>query len=134
VFNLPGEVADGGALTAAIEAAVPGAGQRIEFEPGDMPFPSEIDHDGIEAIDPAPATPLAVGVDETVQVLRALAQVGRLDPAEHGLEPVASPNYGRTSLLPPIDDRRRDPADPDHLLRAGTAGSPLSSLRYRWSR
>ena len=92
VFNLPGEVADGRRLAAAIETAVPGAGQRIEFEPGDLPFPSEIDHDGIEAIDPAPATPLAVGVAETVEVLQALAREGRLDPADHGLEPVASPN------------------------------------------
>ena len=92
VFNLPGEVADGRRFVAAIEAAVPGAGQRIEFEPGDLPFPSEIDHDGIEAIDPAPATPLAVGVAETVEVLRSLARDGRLDPADHGLEPVATPN------------------------------------------
>jgi UDP-glucuronate 4-epimerase len=92
VFNLPGEVADGRRLAAAIETAVPGAGQRIEFEPGDLPFPSEIDHDGIEAIDRAPATPLAVGVAETVDVLQALARDGRLDPADHGLEPVASPN------------------------------------------
>ena len=61
VFNLPGEVADGRRLAAAIETAVPGAGQRIEFEPGDLPFPSEIDHDGIEAIDPVPATPLGRG-------------------------------------------------------------------------
>jgi nucleoside-diphosphate-sugar epimerase len=92
VFNLPGEVADGQRLAAAIEAAVPGTGQRIEFELGDLPFPSEIDHDGIEAIDPAAATPLAVGVAETVEVLRALAGEGRLDAADHGLEPVASPN------------------------------------------
>jgi len=91
VYNLPGEVADARALAAAIETAVPGAGQRIEFEPGDLPFPSEIDHDGIETIDPTAATPLAVGVDETVEVLRALARDGRLDPADHGLEP-AAPN------------------------------------------
>ena len=92
MFNLPGEVADGRALAAAIEAAVPGAGGRIEFEPGDLPFPSEIDHDGIETVDPAPATPLAVGVAETVEVLRSLALDGRLDPADHGLEPVPAPN------------------------------------------
>ncbi len=89
VFNLPGEVADGRALAVAIETAVPGAGQRIEFEPGDLPFPSEIDHDGIETIDPAPPTSLATGVAETVEVLRTLARDGRLDPADHGLEPVA---------------------------------------------
>jgi nucleoside-diphosphate-sugar epimerase len=92
VFNLPGEIADGRALAAAIEAAVPGGGQRIEFEPGDLPFPFEIDHDGIETVDPAPVTPLAVGVAETVEVLRALAQDGRLDPADHGLEPIAATN------------------------------------------
>ena len=92
VFNLPGEVADGRRLAAAIETAVPGAGQRIEFESGDLPFPSEIDHDGVDAIDPVPATPLGVGVAETVEVLQALARDGRLDPADHGLEPVASPN------------------------------------------
>jgi nucleoside-diphosphate-sugar epimerase len=92
VFNLPGEVADGPALAAAIETAVPGAGGRIEFEPGDLPFPSEIDHDGIETVDPEPPTPLAVGVAETVEALRALARDGRLDPADHGLEPLASPN------------------------------------------
>jgi nucleoside-diphosphate-sugar epimerase len=90
VYNLPGEVADARALAAAIETAVPGAGQRIEFEPGDLPFPSEIDHDGIETIDPTGATPLAVGVDETVEVLRALARDCRLDPADHGLEPAAA--------------------------------------------
>jgi len=92
VFNLPGEVADGEALTAAIEAAVPGSTGRIEFEPGDLPFPSEIDHDGIEVVDPAPVTPLAMGIAETVDVLRALARDGHLDPADHGLEPIAAPD------------------------------------------
>jgi nucleoside-diphosphate-sugar epimerase len=91
VFNLPGEVADGRALAAAIEAVVPGAAERIEFEPGDLPFPSQIDHDGIEAIDPAAVTPLAEGIAETVAILRSLADDGRLDPADHGLEPVRTP-------------------------------------------
>ena len=90
VFNLPGEVADGRAFAAAIEAVVPGASERIEFEPGDLPFPSEIDHDGIEAIDPAAVTPLAEGIAETVGILRSLAKDGRLDPTDHGLEPVAA--------------------------------------------
>ena len=92
VFNMPGEVADGRALTAAIEAVLPGTSERIEFEPGDLPFPFEIDHDGIETVDPAPVTPLGVGIAETVEVLRSLAREGRLDPADHGLESVAAPN------------------------------------------
>jgi nucleoside-diphosphate-sugar epimerase len=91
VFNMPGAVADGRAMAAAIEAVVPGATERIEFEPGDLPFPSEIDHDGIEAIDPAPVTPLAEGIAATVEILRSLARDGRLDPADHGLEPVGTP-------------------------------------------
>ena len=91
VFNLPGAVADGRALAAAIEVAVPGGTERIEFEPGDLPFPSEIDHDGIEAIDGAAAvTPLGEGIAETVEIVRSLVREGRLDPADHGLEPAGT--------------------------------------------
>jgi nucleoside-diphosphate-sugar epimerase len=88
VFNLPGVVADGPALASAIEEAVPGGAALIGFEPGDLPFPSEIDHDGVEAIDADPVTPLAVGIAESVAIFRRLANDGRLDPADHGLEPV----------------------------------------------
>jgi len=91
VFNLPGHVADGPALAAAIEAAVPGAGALVEFDRGDLPFPSEIDHDGIEAIDPPPVTSLVDGIAATVAIYRDLARDGRLDAAAHGLEPVATP-------------------------------------------
>jgi UDP-glucuronate 4-epimerase len=87
VFNLPGEVADGPAIVRAIEAAVPGASDLISFEPVDLPFPSEIDHDGIELLGPLPVTPLADGVQASVETYQALAKAGRLDPAEHGLEP-----------------------------------------------
>ena len=90
VFNLPGVVADGRALAAAIEAVVPGAAGLVDFEPGDLPFPSEIDHDGIEAVDPVPVTPLLDGIAETVDIMRRLAAEGRLSPADHGLEPIAS--------------------------------------------
>ena len=90
VFNLPGAVADGRALAAAIEAVVPGGADHIEFEPVDLPFPSEIDHDGIETIDPTPITPLVEGIAATVEILRSLADDGRLDPADHGLDPVGT--------------------------------------------
>ncbi len=86
VFNLPGEVADGPALLEAIETAVPGSTGRIEFEPTSLPFPSEIDHDGIEALGPLPVTPFADGIRASVEIYRDLATHGRLDPAEHGLE------------------------------------------------
>jgi nucleoside-diphosphate-sugar epimerase len=90
VFNLPGEVADGPALVEVIEAAVPGSAGRITFEPVSLPFPSEIDHDGIEALGPLPVTPFAAGIEASVAIYQALAARGRLDPAEHGLD-VASP-------------------------------------------
>jgi nucleoside-diphosphate-sugar epimerase len=94
VFNLPGVVADGPGLAAAIEAAVPGAADRIGFDPGDLPFPSEIDHDGIEAIDPPPVTPLGDGIAASVSIYRGLAHEGRLDAADHGLEPVGTGRQG----------------------------------------
>ena len=89
VFNLPGVVADGASLTAAIEAAMPGGADVVRFEPVDLPFPSEIDSDGIEALGPLPVTPLDEGVRASVEIYRALQRDGRLDAAEHGLEPVA---------------------------------------------
>jgi UDP-glucuronate 4-epimerase len=90
VFNLPGVVADGPALASAIDAAVPGATGLIGFDKGDLPFPSEIDHDGIEAIDRGPVTSLADGIAESVTIYRQLARDGRLEPADHGLEPLAA--------------------------------------------
>lgn len=89
VFNLPGEVADGPVILRAIEAVVPGASEFIRFEPVDLPFPSEIDHDGIEALGEIGVTPLAEGIRASAEAYQALAQAGRLDPAEHGLEPVS---------------------------------------------
>ena len=46
--------------------------------------------DGIEAIAPPPVTPLVDGVAESVAIYRDLARDGRLDPAAHGLEAVAT--------------------------------------------
>jgi UDP-glucuronate 4-epimerase len=89
VYNLPGEIADGPAVLAAIEAVVPGASAVIRFDPVDLPFPSEIDHDGIEALGPIEVTPLTDGIRASAETYLALARAGRLDPAEHGLEPIA---------------------------------------------
>jgi UDP-glucuronate 4-epimerase len=94
VYNLPGSIADGPALVAAIETAVPEAAGRIRFEPIDLPFPSQIDHDGIEALGPLPLTPFPDGVAASVAIYRELAAAGRLDPVAHGLEPAATPAIG----------------------------------------
>ncbi len=86
VVNMPGTVADGAQLVDAIDAAVPGARDLISFDPVDLPFPSEIDADGIEAFGAVPITPFAEGVRESVDIYRRLASAGRLDAASHGLE------------------------------------------------
>jgi nucleoside-diphosphate-sugar epimerase len=86
VFNLPGAAIDQDQLADAIEAAVPGSRGLLQFAPVSLPFPSEIDHDGIEALGDLPLTPFTAGVGATVSILRGLADAGRLDPAEHGLE------------------------------------------------
>jgi nucleoside-diphosphate-sugar epimerase len=87
VYNLPGSVADGASLVAAIDAVLPGAGDAIAFEPGSLPFPTEIDHDGIEALGPLPLTPFADGVAASIAIYQGLAAEGRLDPVANGLEP-----------------------------------------------
>jgi UDP-glucuronate 4-epimerase len=94
VYNLPGAVADGDALVAAIDAAVPEAAGLIGFEAITLPFPSDIDHDGIEALGPLPATSFPDGVAASVAIYRELAAAGRLDPAAHGLEPAQAPAAG----------------------------------------
>lgn len=87
-FNLPGELADGPTFLAGIEAALPGAASLITFDPVDLPFPAQIEHDGIELLGPVSSTPLAQGIRASVAIYQALAQAGRLDPAVHGLDPV----------------------------------------------
>jgi nucleoside-diphosphate-sugar epimerase len=87
VFNLDGAVADGAQLVDAIAAEVPEARDLIRYEPVSLPFPAEIEHDGIEALGPLPTTPFAEGVRASIEIYRLLAREGRLVAAEHGLEP-----------------------------------------------
>jgi nucleoside-diphosphate-sugar epimerase len=93
-FNLDGALADGTQLVDAIAAEVPEARDLISFEPVSLPFPAEIEHDGIEALGPLPVTPFAEGVRASVEIYKELAREGRLVAAEHGLEPA------------PVADRR----------------------------
>ena len=85
VFNLAGSVADAAALVDAVEAVIPGAGAYLEFESATLPFPSQVDDDGIGVLGDVPLTPFRDGVRETIGICRALARSGRLDAAEHGL-------------------------------------------------
>jgi UDP-glucuronate 4-epimerase len=85
VFNLPGSLADGPVLVDAIERAVPGSGGLITYEAVELPFPSAIDHDGIEALGPLPVLPFIDGVAKSAEIFRRLAAEGRLDHAAHGI-------------------------------------------------
>ena len=85
VFNLPGAAVDQRGLVEAIESAVPGSSELLDFAPISLPFPSQIDHDGIESLGAVPLTAFVRGVSATVEILRGLAAGGRLNLAEHGL-------------------------------------------------
>lgn len=85
VFNLGGSVVEIGDWIDAIEAAVPGAAARLSVSPTELPFPSEIDHDGLSVLGPIPLTPYRDGVRATSEVYQHLAAEGRLVAREHGL-------------------------------------------------
>ena len=89
VFNLGGSVATMTQLVETIESIVPEARGLVTFDPTPLPFPADIDHDGLAAIGPVPVTPFADGVAASAEIYRALARRGRLVASEQGLEPPA---------------------------------------------
>jgi UDP-glucuronate 4-epimerase len=66
VRNLGGEAVHMHEVVLAIEAAAPEAAGRITYDDVQLPFPEEF-----EAETPTPATPLEVGVRETIELFRA---------------------------------------------------------------
>ena len=84
VYNLPGSIADGPALVRRSKRSSPGRRPRIRFEPVDLPFPSQIDHDGIEALGPLPLTPFPDGVAASVPSTASLPPPGGWTPSPMG--------------------------------------------------
>jgi UDP-glucuronate 4-epimerase len=85
VYNLGGNRV---ALTdwiAAIDAAVPGAGERLSLAPTELPFPSDIAHDRLSELGDVPVTPYREAIAATADIYRGLASDGRLVGAEHGV-------------------------------------------------
>ena len=67
-FTFPGVTASMAEVVAAIEAAAPEVAGRITWPDLPLPFPAELEHEGLEAaIGPIRKTPLAEGVRETVE-------------------------------------------------------------------
>jgi UDP-glucuronate 4-epimerase len=90
VFNLGGSPASMTQLVETIETIVPDAAGLVTFDPAPLPFPDEIDHDGLAAVGAVPVTPFADGIAASVEIYRDLARRGRLIPTEQGLEPPAT--------------------------------------------
>jgi UDP-glucuronate 4-epimerase len=90
VFNLGGSNASMAELVETVESIVPVARGLISYLPAPLPFPAEIDHDGLAALGPVPVTPFADGIAASIEIYRDLASHGRLVAAEQGLEPPAT--------------------------------------------
>jgi UDP-glucuronate 4-epimerase len=86
VFNLGGSLASMAELVETIEAIAPEARGLVTFDPTPLPFPAEIDHDGLAALGPVPVTPFADGISASAAIYRDLARRGRLVATEQGLE------------------------------------------------
>jgi UDP-glucuronate 4-epimerase len=100
VFNLGGDVVDIADWVAAIEAAVPESRGLLTIADAQLPFPSEIDHDGLAAaIGPVTATPYEDGIRSTVETFRGLAADDRLVPADQGV-PQLVPNGRGVAQVP----------------------------------
>jgi UDP-glucuronate 4-epimerase len=85
VFNLGGCVAHMREFVAAIDAAVPGGADRIDFAEQALPFPEEIDAAELAQIGDVPVTPLRDGVRSTAELFRDRLAAGLLAPADYGL-------------------------------------------------
>lgn len=83
VFNLHGESAEMREIVAAIEREWPDARGLITFSETPLPIPPELDDSAIRAaLGDLPATPLSVGVRDTIQRFAELQRAGRLDTSD----------------------------------------------------
>ena len=79
VYNVPGALADVGAVVACIHAAVPGA--EITWSGDPLPFPPALEAVGFDRdVGPFPRTSLADGVAATVAHFRRDGSFGIIDP------------------------------------------------------
>ena len=83
VFNLHGETVHIADVVREIERILPEARGMITFEDAPLTIPAEMDDTAIRAaLGPLPATPLALGVRETIERFRELQREGRLDTSD----------------------------------------------------
>ena len=87
VLNLGGSPASIDEFIAGVAAEIPGADRLIGHADQTLPFPDEIDDDGLAALGPLTSTSLTDGIRDTVAMFRDRLAAGRLVPEEQGLEP-----------------------------------------------
>ena len=93
-FNLGGNLVHLSEFVRAIDAAVPGAAERITVADEGLPFPEEISADALSALGTVPVTDLGTGVGQTAELFQRLHARGALVAEEQGLEPETVPIRG----------------------------------------
>ncbi|HEX3428790.1 MAG TPA: SDR family oxidoreductase [Candidatus Limnocylindrales bacterium] len=90
VFNMGGSAVAIDDWVRAIDAVVPGARDLLSIEPAPLPFPSDIQHEGIASLGDVPVTPYAEAIAATAAIYQRLAAEGRLIGGEQGVPEAAS--------------------------------------------
>jgi UDP-glucuronate 4-epimerase len=85
VYNLGGSRVALSDWIDAIDAAVPGAGDRLSLAAVELPFPSDIAHDRLSELGDVLVTPYRDAIAATADIYRQLAKEGRLVGSEHGV-------------------------------------------------
>ena len=88
VLNLGGVTASIDEVIEAVETIVPEARGLLSHAAEALPFPDEIDHDGLAVLGPVRSTALVDGIRETIEVFRERLARGTLAPEHYGLEPL----------------------------------------------
>jgi nucleoside-diphosphate-sugar epimerase len=108
VFNMGGSAVAIDDWVSAIDAVVPGARDLIAFDPNPLPFPSDIQHDGIAALGEVPVTPYRDAIEATARIYQGLAAGGRLVGTEQGIPAVAA-SAAATLAASPSSSARSSP-------------------------
>jgi nucleoside-diphosphate-sugar epimerase len=108
VFNMGGSAVAIDDWVSAIDTVVPGARDLIAFDPNPLPFPSDIQHDGIAALGDVPVTPYRDAIEATARIYQGLAADGRLVATEQGI-PAAAASADATVAAPPSSAARASP-------------------------
>jgi nucleoside-diphosphate-sugar epimerase len=104
VFNMGGSAVAIDDWIRAIDDVIPGARDLLTFEPTPLPFPADIQHDGIAALGAVPVTSYRNAIAATAAIYQRLAAEGRLVGSEQGV-PAATPAMTPSAAVSPSASR-----------------------------